>query len=81
MTCILLEPPAAAHSEKAEPYDENDEQIYWLRPKPISPKNSPDSEVSDGANWQKKAVPKAKVTFEQNVKRLIANVAFYTVFE
>ncbi|KAF6217352.1 hypothetical protein GE061_001706 [Apolygus lucorum] len=60
---------AAANSDQKEQYDENDEQIYWLRPKPISPKNSPDSEVSDGANWQKKAVPKPKVTFDQNVKR------------
>ncbi|XP_014250524.1 protein tincar [Cimex lectularius] len=50
-------------------YDENEEQIYWLRPKPISPKNSPDSEISDhGVSWQRNAVPKPKVTFDTTVK-------------
>lgn len=45
---------------------EDDEQIYWLRPKPLSPKNSPDSEISDQISWQRKAIQKPKVTFDQS---------------
>lgn len=46
---------------------DDEEQIYWLRPKPLSPKNSPDSEVSDQISWQRKAVQKPKVTFDQSI--------------
>lgn len=56
---------------KKEQYDDDEEQIYWLRPKPLSPKNSPDSEVSDGVSWHKKAVTKPKVTFEQVSKLVV----------
>ncbi|XP_014289196.1 protein tincar [Halyomorpha halys] len=45
---------------------EDEEQIYWLRPKPLSPKNSPDSEISDQISWQRKAIQKPKVTFDQS---------------
>uniref|UniRef100_A0A1B6EGG5 Protein tincar n=1 Tax=Clastoptera arizonana TaxID=38151 RepID=A0A1B6EGG5_9HEMI len=47
--------------------DRDEEQIYWLRPKPPSPKNSPDSSTSDRLEWLRKpSTSKHKVTFDPN---------------
>ncbi|KAL1110250.1 hypothetical protein AAG570_008327 [Ranatra chinensis] len=54
-----------ANTSAKDQFEDNDEQIYWLRPKPLSPKDSPDSEVSDRISWYKKQTAKPKVTFDQ----------------
>ncbi|XP_063223104.1 protein tincar [Bacillus rossius redtenbacheri] len=48
--------------------DEGDEQIYWLRPKPISPKTSPVT-TSDRGTWlnRKLGGAKHKVTFDDSL--------------
>ncbi|RZF42831.1 hypothetical protein LSTR_LSTR003655, partial [Laodelphax striatellus] len=51
--------------------EKDDEQIYWLRPKPRSPKNSPDSSTSTRIDWMKKPTQtKHKVTFDPSSKKL-----------
>nr|CAD7433514.1 unnamed protein product [Timema monikensis] len=52
--------------------DEGEEQIYWLRPKPISPKTSPDC-VSDRRTWLNRKLSgktgrKHKVTFDDSIQ-------------
>ncbi|XP_069698499.1 protein tincar-like isoform X1 [Periplaneta americana] len=58
---------AQAHgSGSTVPTEDNEEQIYWLRPKPPSPKTSPDA-MSDRLTWlNRKLSGKPKVTFDDN---------------
>lgn len=60
--------------------DKDEEQIYWLRPKPPSPKNSPDSSTSDRVEWYRKPPnTKHKVTFDPSSKYVLLTYCFHII--
>lgn len=65
-----LDRKSKASQGNSEATDEGEEQIYWLRPKPPSPKTSPDSS-SDRHTWLNRKLSgggaKYKVTFEETL--------------
>lgn len=54
-------------SKSGQGSEDNDEQIYWLRPKPPSPKTSPDSDRLTWLNRKLGSSVKHKVTFDDSV--------------
>ncbi|KAG8271782.1 hypothetical protein J6590_055405 [Homalodisca vitripennis] len=60
----------SASSSAKDWMDREEEQIYWLRPKPTTPKHSPDSSSSDRLEWLRKPTnTKHKVTFDPSSKK------------